>query len=193
MGEARQLRFTSGKRKRIWNKNCLSLGLASGFLEPLESTSIHLVQSALSKFIGIFPNFEKFDAEMTRFNYLMDREIEAIRDFIVLHYKATNREDTEFWRYCKNMEIPDSLQQKIDLYRSSGQLYRDGNELFSENSWLSVMEGQGIVPERQSPFCKVIDDQDMATTLRHTEGVVLNCIKTMPSHEDYIKRFLQGV
>lgn len=193
VGEARQLRFTSGKRKRIWNKNCLSLGLASGFLEPLESTSIHLVQSALSKFIGIFPNFEKFDAEMTRFNYLMDREIEAIRDFIVLHYKATNREDTEFWRYCKNMEIPDSLQQKIDLYRSSGQLYRDGNELFSENSWLSVMEGQGIVPERQSPFCKVIDDQDMATTLRHTEGVVLNCIKTMPSHEDYIKRFLQGV
>jgi tryptophan halogenase len=190
LGEPRQLRFTAGRRKKIWNKNCLSIGLASGFLEPLESTSIHLVQSALSKFISVLPHFDQFDAEMERFNYLIDREIEAIRDFIILHYKATNREDTEFWRYCKNMEIPDSLQQKIDLYKSSGQLYREGNELFSENSWLSVMEGQGIFPEKQSPFCKVIPVRDAEATLRQVEDVVANCVKTMPNHNDYIKTAL---
>lgn len=187
LGETRQLRFTSGKRKKIWNKNCLSVGLASGFLEPLESTSIHLVQSALSKFISIFPHFDQFDAEMNRFNQLMDREIESIRDFIILHYKATNREDTEFWRYCKNMEIPSTLQQKIDLYRSSGQLYRDGSELFSENSWLSVMEGQGIFPERQSPFCDAVADEGLGSMLGQVENVVMSCLKTMPAHDDYIK------
>ncbi|MCR6652125.1 MAG: tryptophan 7-halogenase [Cellvibrionaceae bacterium] len=165
----------------------MSVGLASGFLEPLESTSIHLVQSALSKFISVFPHFDQFDAEMNRFNQLMDREIESIRDFIILHYKATNREDTEFWRYCKNMEIPSTLQQKIDLYRSSGQLYRDGSELFSENSWFSVMEGQGIFPERQSPFCDAVADEGLGSMLGQVENVVMSCLKTMPAHDDYIK------
>lgn len=192
LGDVRQLRFTSGKRKKIWNKNCLSVGLASGFLEPLESTSIHLIQSTLSKFISLFPHFDRFDSEMTRFNQLMDQEMNAVRDFIILHYKATNREDTEFWRYCKNMEIPDSLQQKIDLYRSSGQLFKDGNELFSENSWLSVMEGQGITPERQSPFCQTIPMPDATLTLKQVEEVVGNCVKKMPSHDLYIGKLSPG-
>ncbi|MBC6905385.1 tryptophan 7-halogenase [Saccharophagus sp. K07] len=186
LGEAKQLRFTSGKRKKIWNKNCLSLGLASGFLEPLESTSIHLVQSALSKFLGIFPHFEQCEVERNRFNQMMDQEISSIRDFIILHYKATNREDTEFWRYCKNMEIPESLQQKIDLYRSSGYLFRDGAELFSENSWLSVMEGQGIYPERQSPFCKTVSVEQAAAALRQVEEVVAACVKATQGHDKYI-------
>jgi tryptophan 7-halogenase len=190
LGDTRQLRFTSGKRAKIWNKNCLSVGLSSGFLEPLESTSIHLIQSTLSKFISLFPHFDNFETEKARFNQLMDSEMSSIRDFIILHYKATSREDTAFWRYCKNMEIPDSLKQRIELYRSSAQLYKEGNELFSENSWLSVMEGQGIEPRRRSPFCESVSTQSLLSTLSQIESVVGNCVKTMPSHDEYIQRAL---
>src|SRR5690606_13802193 len=124
LADPRQLRFVTGKRRKIWKKNCVALGLASGFLEPLESTSIHLVQSVISKFLGLFPKKNNFEAEQAKFNQQIDEEYSSIRDFIILHYKVTQRDDSEFWNFCRNMEIPDSLHQKIELYRSSSRLYR---------------------------------------------------------------------
>lgn len=183
-----QLRFTTGQRKKMWNKNCLALGLASGFLEPLESTSIHLIQSAISKFLGVFPNASSFEHEATRFNKLMNQEMLSIRDFLILHYKATQRDDTEFWNYCRNMPIPDSLQEKIDLYLSSAHLYKDHHELFSENSWLSVFEGQGITSNAYSSLAKQSSITVLAERIHKIGSIVKQCADAMPSHDEYIHK-----
>ena len=192
MAEVKQLRFTPGKRKQQWKKNCVAIGLSSGFLEPLESTSIHLIQSAISKLIAIFPNFDQFEAEQRRFNKLMDEQIDAIRDFIILHYKATNREDTEFWKYCRNMEIPESLKEKIELYEESGHLGRDNNELFSEYSWISVFEGQGVKCKRFIPIAQAIDSDLLDKQLKNIEHVVNKCASKMESHQDFLDKYCKS-
>lgn len=188
ISEAKRLRFTTGKRLKTWNKNCLSLGLASGFLEPLESTSIHLIQSSISKFLGLFPDFNNFEHEQKRFNKLIDQEMLAIRDFLILHYKATSRDDTAFWRYCKDMEIPDSLQEKIDLYSTSAHLYKDNYELFAENSWFSVLNGQGITPSAFSPLANNSSISDLNTRLNGITNVIKKCVDSAPSHDEYISK-----
>ena len=191
IAETRQLRFTPGKRLKSWNKNCLALGLASGFVEPLESTSIHLIQSAISKFLGLFPNFDHFDAEQRRFNQLVDQQQESIRDFIILHYKATQREDTDFWKYCKNMDVPSSLSEKLELYRSSGHISKDEGDLFSENSWFSVLEGQGIEPDSYCPLADQIAENDLKKTMNSMREVIRKCAETAPKHAIFIDKQLQ--
>jgi tryptophan halogenase len=132
LAEPNFLRWTTGVRKKGWNKNCVAIGLSAGFVEPLESTGLHLIQSAIAKLLGMFPNKNFEQADIDTYNSQLSVEMERIRDFIILHYKATTREDSEFWRFCKNMDIPTNLQKKIDLYQANGRIYRQDTELFNE-------------------------------------------------------------
>lgn len=189
LAEPRQLRFVTGKRNKTWNKNCLALGLAGGFMEPLESTSIHLIQSGISKFLGLFPRNGDFEAEMNRYNNLMDKDFLSIRDFLILHYKATTRDDSPFWNYCRTMPIPDSLQDKLELYRSSSGVYRDNNELFSEASWLAVLSGQGVQAQGYNPLVDLVPIEQLDKQLRVMRDGVTQGVEAMPSHEQYIQRY----
>lgn len=193
LAEPRQLRFVTGKRRKIWKKNCVALGLASGFLEPLESTSIHLVQSVISKFLGLFPKKNNFEAEQAKFNQQIDEEYSSIRDFIILHYKVTQRDDSEFWNFCRNMEIPDSLHQKIELYRSSSRLYRDNNELFDETSWLAVMHGQGIIAGGYNPLVDTMPTDELEAKLKGIRDVVAKCVAVMPGQQEFIDKHCRSV
>jgi tryptophan halogenase len=186
-GEPNQLRFLTGKRKQAWNKNCLAIGLASGFMEPLESTSIHLVQSAIMRFFSLLPRKADFKIEMNHFNNSMDQEFRTIRDFLILHYKATERDDSELWNYCRNMPIPDSLQEKLDLYKSSSWLERNKQELFGVDSWLAVLNGQRIKARSYSPLVDSITNEKLEKILSDTRLVIEQCTSAMPNHEDFIK------
>lgn len=188
LDEPRLLRFVTGKRKKAWNKNCLAVGLSSGFMEPLESTSIHFIQSAITRFFSLFPRRSGFEAEMNRFNRLTDNEFLSVRDFLVLHYKATTRDDSELWNYCRNMEIPDSLQSKLELYQSGSWLERDKQELFGQDSWLAVLNGQHIEARSYSPLVDKVPVEKLDGMLRDIRQVIGQCASAMPPHEDFIGR-----
>lgn len=187
LGDPRFIRFKTGKRKEIWKKNCLSIGLSSGFLEPLESTSIHLIQSVISKFISLFPTAECHQAEINKFNEQIDEEFLGIRDFLILHYAATERNDTPFWNYCRTMELPELLREKIDLYRVSGRMYREKNELFDETSWLAVMHGQGVQANGYNPIVDSMPLDVLSEKLRRIHSVIGECARAMPEHEVFIR------
>jgi len=182
------LKFTTGKRNLFWNKNVVAVGLASGFMEPLESTSIHLIQSAIARLTTFFPH-AGFDAvDIAAFNAQSHFEFDRIRDFLILHYKATIRDDTPFWRQVRDMPVPETLQAKIDLFRSNGRFFREQDELFGEMSWVQVMIGQGIVPRR---WHALVDSFDEAAVAKHVEGtrrIIQNCLKVMPDHAEFIAR-----
>jgi tryptophan halogenase len=186
LSEPKVLRFKAGRRKAHWVKNCLALGLASGFLEPLESTSIHLVQAALTKFLDFFPMREPNPILIDRFNEEMRFQYETIRDFIIGHYKVTEREDTEFWRYCKHMSIPDSLAEKIELFMERGEVKPHRTELFSEVSWFAVLYGQGLVPAGHHPIADAMSQDDLELTLSRVRSVIRERVASLPSHAEYI-------
>ncbi len=188
----KKIKFKTGKLERIWNKNCLSIGLASGFIEPLESTSIYFVQSAISKFLSMMPNLDNMQLMADRFNKAMDWDYESTRDFIILHYHASNRDDSDFWRYCRDMQIPASLENKIDLYKSGSIVFRDNFELFSEPSWLSVMHGQGLVARDYSPLADVLSDENLSNVVSKMCQVVQKCVTVMPTHEAYIEKYCKA-
>ncbi len=185
LAEPRQLRFVTGKRRQIWKKNVVALGLSSGFLEPLESTSIHLIQAGIAKLLNFFPAAGFDAADIDAFNGQMDFEFSAIRDFIILHYKAQNR-DGAFWKQCREMEIPDSLAAKIDLFKANGRITRVNEELFTELGWLQVMWGQGLRPKGYHPLADQLTpqqlDEFMAVSHKHAAHVA----SQMPAHKDYI-------
>jgi tryptophan halogenase len=182
----RHLSFTAGRRRLAWNANVVSLGLSSGFIEPLESTSIHLVQSGIAKLIALFPDRRFNPVERDEYNRQMQDVFEDVRDFIILHYKATRREDSEFWNYCRTMTVPDNLATKIDLWRSKGRVFRDGQELFGAPSWVAVFLGQGIVPQEQEPTVMAIDPTVAADTLDKMRVSYSRMAERMPSHADFI-------
>ncbi len=186
LGEPRHIRFVAGRRRRSWVRNVVAVGLASGFLEPLESTSIHLIQQAVNRLIGLFPHRGFDEADIREFNEQTRFEIERIRDFIILHYKATQRTDAPLWRQTAAMPIPDTLQHKMDLYRSSGRVLRHANELFAESSWLQVMHGQRLRPRSYDPLVDARSREDIAGLLRDVEDVVARCLDSMPTHEEFI-------
>lgn len=186
LAEPRLLKFLTGKRKKVWNKNCLAIGLASGFMEPLESTSIHLVQSAIARLMSFFPN-KYFDQEdIDEFNRQSDFEVEKIRDFLILHYHATERNDSEFWNYCRNMSIPEALTQKIEQFKKNGRIYRNSSEMFNDLSWLEVMHGQGIKPRAYHPLVDRMSKEDIAKRLDGIKRVIDKSVDYMPTHAQFI-------
>lgn len=186
IADPRVIRFTTGKRRKLWVKNCIAVGLSSGFLEPLESTSIHLIQSTIVRLARMFPS-RRFDpVDIAEFNRLADFEYERIRDFIVLHYHATERDDTPFWNHCRTMAIPDTLQAKIELFRSHGRIFREWDELFAEESWLQVLLGQRIVPRDYDPLVDQKPVEEVARYLADIENVIRKCVAVMPLHRDYV-------
>jgi tryptophan 7-halogenase len=186
LADPRPLKFTTGKRKKFWNKNCVAIGLASGFMEPLESTSIHLIQSAISRLLKFLPGKQMREADITEYNRQADFEYDRIRDFIILHYKATQRDDTPFWQHCRDMDIPDTLSAKIELFRANGHIFREHEELFTEQGWLQVMAGQGILPQGNHPLAAQISDTDLAEFLTMLEALNGREVAQMPSHESFI-------
>ncbi len=188
LAEPRLIKFTTGQRKKFWNKNCVALGLASGFIEPLESTSIYMVQFALGKLIDMFPrqNFSLID--IAEYNRQLTAETEHIRDFIILHYHATERRDSAFWNYCRTMPVPESVTRKIQLFTSSASIYREDNELFSEVGWLQVMLGQRIAPQTYHPLADALSDAELNEYLFNVKTIVNKAAAILPAHQTYIAK-----
>ncbi|QNM84018.1 tryptophan 7-halogenase [Sphingomonas sabuli] len=183
------LKFRTGARRSQWLGNCIAVGLSSGFMEPLESTSIHLIQRAVLRLIQMLPLREISERDIAEFNDQQMTDMLQIRDFLILHYKATERRDSAFWRQCALMEIPDSLQHKIDLFRETGRVFRKREELFVENSWVQVMMGQGIMPRSFHPVTEKLTDQEMDTLLGRISGNVERTVASLPNHEDYVANY----
>jgi tryptophan halogenase len=186
LAEPRPLKFVTGKRKQFWNKNVVAIGLSSGFMEPLESTSIHLIQKGVTRLVSFFPNQGFSQADIDEFNRMSTLEYEQIRDFIILHYHATARTDSPFWNYCRTMSIPDTLQQKIDLFRSNGRIIRNNMELFAEVSWLQVMFGQGIRPQGYHALVDAKSEELIVRMLEDVKRVMHGVVDLMPTHEAFI-------
>jgi tryptophan halogenase len=188
LAEPLKLQFTTGRRKRFWNRNCVAIGLSAGFLEPLESTSIHFIQRGIVLLLSLFPDRNFAPAEIERYNKLIGEDYDRVRDFLVLHYSTSERSDSEMWRYCSNISKPDSLNERIDLFRSHGRILRENFELFPTQSWLYVMAGQNILPENDDPLVGIIDPKLVSDNLANIRDVVCKCAQSMPTHEDYIKQ-----
>jgi tryptophan halogenase len=188
LGDPRPIRFTTGRRQTFWAHNCAAIGLSSGFLEPLESTSIHLIQSHVSRLIQLFPRGKNAAAERAEYNRRCADEFEQIRDFLILHYHQTAREDSEFWRYCKHMAVPDSLSHKLELFAASGRVGRDADDLFRDASWVQVMLGQGIMPADYDPMADQIAPAQLNEFLANLRQVITRSVASLPTHEDYLKQ-----
>lgn len=191
INEPRLIRFTTGQRKEFWHKNCVSVGLSSGFIEPLESTSIHLIQQAIIWLISLFPTDGIDQNLINRFNQQMTIETETIRDFIVLHYHLQERDDHEFWRYLREMKVSDRLQQILDLFHNNGTIIEEQDDLFAENSWVQVMMGQGLIPKQYHPIVDMMSDRDLNTFMRQQEHVIQQQLSKLPMHTQFIQHFLR--
>ena len=186
LAEPRPIAFRPGRREKSWDRNCVAIGLAAGFFEPIESTSIHLIQTAITRLLSMFPRAGFEQADITEFNAQTATEYASIRDFIILHYKATARTDSAFWNYCREMPIPASLQHRIELYRSNGRIVRKGLELFAEMSWLQVMHGQGIRANGYHPMADLHTSEEVDEFLTDVETVVGKCVAAMPTQAEFI-------
>ncbi|MBL4942154.1 MAG: tryptophan 7-halogenase [Colwellia sp.] len=186
--EPRVINFNVGRREKFMHKNCVAIGLSAGFLEPLESTSLHLIQRAIMRLVSHFPNKHCDEINAKQFNNLTIEEYEHIRNFIILHYKATKRDDSEFWRYCQHMTVPDSLQHQIDLFSSHGHLEINGRDLFKHDNWLAVLTGQGILPKSVAPIMSYKQQIDLPRTMKSFHTIMAETVKNLPKHEDYLKK-----
>jgi tryptophan halogenase len=183
----RTLKFVTGRRRKAWRDNCVAIGLSSGFLEPLESTSIHLIQTAVARLLQFFPSSTPSQPDIDEYNRLTQREFEHVRDFIILHYHATSRDDTAFWNYCRTMSIPDTLQRKLELFQAHGRLLFDPDALFLEGSWVQVLHGQGLRAKDYQRILDVIKTKDIATYLDGWRRAIKACVEAMPTHERFIE------
>ena len=183
------LRFTAGRRDRAWIKNCVAIGLSSGFLEPLESTSIHLIQAGITKLLSLFPDQSFNPLEIDQYNRLTAQQVDLVRDFIILHYKATARADTPYWDYVRTMEIPESLKRKIDLFAGRGRLFQSDYDLFAEPSWIAVLLGQGIVPRQYDALVDSLPEGDIVQRLKRMSALIAQTAAALPSHQAFIARY----
>ncbi|HEX6784810.1 MAG TPA: tryptophan halogenase family protein [Sphingomicrobium sp.] len=186
MADPRPLRFKAGHRKRAWVKNVVAIGLAGGFLEPLESTSIHLIQTGIARLMSLFPTRHFDPVVIERYNNTVAQEYIDIRDFLVLHYNATTRDDSEFWNYCRNIEPTEGLAAKLEMFRSNGRIFREHDELFTETSWLAVLVGQGIQAGGYHPAADLLSDAETLNRLKHIRDVVAQTSAALPLQGDYI-------
>lgn len=192
LDEPRQLRFVTGRRRKSWIKNCVAVGLSAGFVEPLESTSIHLIETAVGKLVELFPDRDCRPELADEFNRFLAVRYESVRDFIILHYKLTQRDDSEFWRYCAAMPIPDSLRHQIELFRETGRvtiLDRDG---FAEASFVAMLMGLGVVPKRYDPFVDALDIRQVHGHFAGVRDMIARAVERMPAHGDFIAAQLRG-
>lgn len=188
LAEPRLIRFTTGRRRQQWWGNCVAVGLASGFLEPLESTSLHLVQTAITRLVHLFPDLSFAKANIDHYNAQAATEMAQIRDFIIAHYKVTRRDDSEYWRYCRRMAVPDSLAQKLEIFAAYGRVHRVADELFREDSWVQVLLGQGLWPAQPDPLCRQKSLTETAGFAASTAAVIAACVDQMPSQHAFLQQ-----
>jgi len=187
--DPRPIKFQTGTRRKHWVKNCVAVGLSSGFMEPLESTSIHLIQRAVVRLMQMFPHEGVRQPDINEFNNQMMFEIENIRDFIILHYHVTERTDTPFWRHVRSMEIPDSLRHRIELFKQTGRVFKVPTELFGENSWTQVMLGQGLYPEQYHPIANMMEDKELEDFLSGIHASAQRLVSQLPEHQRFIDHY----
>jgi len=187
LAEPRPLRFVTGMRRKFWHRNCVAIGLASGFMEPLESTSIHFIQSSIARLLAYFPDRECAAADVAEYNRQVQFEFERSRDFLILHYLANEREGA-FWAHCRALPLPDTLRCKIELFRSAGRIQREHEELFTESSWLQVMLGQGLLPRDYHPIVDLLPDDQLRGFVDGVRQVLERSVAAMPMHAQFIAR-----
>jgi tryptophan halogenase len=187
--EPRVIRFQPGQRRQTWKGNCVAIGLASGFLEPIESTSIHLIQRGIVRLMQMFPADGIRQSDIDEYNQQTSAEIGHIRDFIILHYHVTNRRDTPFWRDCAAMDVPPTLRHRIGLFRETGRVFRIPNELFAENSWIQVMLGQGIMPQQHHQTADLMGDAELSQFLDGIRSAVDRTVRQLPTHQAYMEKY----
>jgi tryptophan halogenase len=188
LDQPRQLRFTTGRRRRSWVKNCVAIGLSAGFLEPLESTSLSLIETAVGTLIENFPDSDFRPELADEFNRQMSARYESVRDFIILHYKLTNRTDSEFWKYCAHIAIPDSLQHQIDLFRETGRVVIYDKGGFMEPSFIAIMMGLGVTPKSYDPFVDLMDQKNLQRHFVNVHKAIELTVNGMTDHTEYIAR-----
>jgi len=193
INEPRVIPFRPGKRLQQWKKNCVAIGLSSGFIEPLESTSIHLISSSIIRLMRMFPVGEINSVDVDEFNRQSAQELESIRDFIALHYNVTQRDDSDFWRYSKGMDIPESLKTRVDIYTDSARIYWQSDELFTVNSWNQVMLGQGIQPKYHHPAADHMSNEDLDNYFTGLKGSIKRVVDALPSHQEFIEQYCKSM
>ena len=186
LAEPRQVRFTTGHRKQYWNRNVVAIGLSSGFMEPLESTSIYMIQNGISRLLSNFPDRSFAPVDRERYNRVLIQETEWIRDFLILHYYATERDDTPFWRYCRSMEIPERLAEKLRVYDNNGRTFRESGELFNDTSWFAVLTGQCRRPRSFDPVAEMMSEAETQRRLEEIRSVIVKSAEQMPDHRQFI-------
>lgn len=189
LAEPRTLRFTTGRRSKAWDRNVIAIGLSSGFVEPLESTSIYSIQSGIKKLIDLLPYGKPADAEIDNYNRQFAYEFDRIRDFIIGHYALNERSDMPFWDRCRAMELPEELAHKIALFRANGRIWREHDELFSEPGWIQLLIGQGVMPEGYHPLADQLSDAELTEFLALVEQLYAKETERFPDHGDYVRRF----
>ncbi len=187
LAEPKVIPFKTGRRRKQWNKNVVAIGLSSGFFEPLESTNIHLIQTAATRLLKFFPHNGIKAEEVDEFNHQSQIESERMRDFIILHYKQTQRDDSPFWRACQQMDIPETLAKKMALFESSGKVFREQDELFTEIAWQQVMIGQGLLPKDYHPLVDTLTNEQMAELMVNLKVIIDRTVDQMPSHQTFIQ------
>lgn len=192
INEPRVIKYRTGKRLKFWNNNCVALGLSSGFVEPLESTSIHLVQRGITRLVQMFPYGGINACDINEYNEQMKIETDNIRDFIVMHYHLTARDDSPFWRFCKKMPVPGSLLNRMEMFEKTGKVYVKSNELFVESSWVQVMVGQGLLPATHHPIANQLSDDDLNNFLMGLRNTISRTLERMPSHNEYLNHYCKA-
>ena len=190
--EPRMFKYKTGRREKVWNKNCVAIGLSAGFLEPVESTSIHLAMSAILRLLRMFPGAEIDHVMVNEFNRQSREEMERVRNFVILHYCATERKDSPFWRYCKNMEIPPELENRIKLFCDNGVIPLTEKELFRIDSWTQVMFGQRLMPKSYHPIVDMMEERHLNEFLKSIKTKVDATVGAMPSHQEFIDRYCKA-
>jgi len=176
----------------MWDKSCVASGLSGGLIEPLESTSIHLIQSGIFKLLGMFPDSAFDQREIDEYNRMLIEEYERIRDFIILHYAATDREDSDFWNHCRTMEIPETLAEKIELWSGKARVFRNQSDLFTEDSWIAVLLGQRKFPHSHDPLVRMLPTEESASFLASIRDVVRKTAEAMPTHQQFIDQICRA-